>query len=497
MGVSLNYDSGKIETLICVRGKGSVDVRRSLLSPDEPSIMVDIPHQPAVCLRLVERYQHLGNMVCMSASCTEDVRAKMQSADGVFRRLQSTLLRNPELTADEKVLLVHSMVLAKVKYGAGQWTPRSAADDRCVHMALSKYWRMACRAITNVSTKFLDEQDIAAILGVLTADECMRVERCRQLCVVAAEPPGFLWSCLCTATAWLQLALSDLQAIGHELRPDFELPGNADSATLHWLRANLSAVQRLVSRYARARIRARSSARDVAMAKAARIQSFEAGGGVLLPVPTAAHGHLACEHCSMRFASRANLAAHMSTVHGQKAAVSVAAGSCCLVCRVEWWTTFRLREHLRRSPHCLHVYQAADLSESASFESVGNRAQRAWKPPTVSIGPQPWWATLSPDAVDIAPAPRVPSADVEALQLLADRFPNETLATWAPEALQWVRLHTWQPALLSESHAAHAIFSVLADIVEQASEGQEPRQVLHSSGASARREGNHWWLSLV
>ena len=497
MGVSLNYDSGKTETLICVRGKGSVDVRRSLLSPDEPSIMVDIPHQPTVCLRLVERYQHLGNMVCMSASCTEDVRAKMQSADGVFRRLQSTLLRNPELTADEKVLLVHSMVLAKVKYGAGQWTPRSAADDRCVHMALSKYWRMACRAITNVSTKFLDEQDIAAILGVLTADECMRVERCRQLCVVAAEPPGFLWSCLCTATAWLQLALSDLQAIGHELRPDFELPGNADSATLHWLCANLSAVQRLVSRYARARIRARSSARDVAMAKAARIQCFETGGGVLLPVPTAAHGHLACEHCSMRFASRANLAAHMSTVHGQKAAVSVAAGSCCLVCRVEWWTTFRLREHLRHSPHCLHVYQAADLSESASFESVGNRAQRAWKPPTVSIGPQPWWATLSPDAVDIAPAPRVPSADVEALQLLADRFPNETLATWAPEALQWVRLHTWQPALLSESHAAHAIFSVLADIVEQASEGQEPRQVLHSSGASARREGNHWWLSLV
>ena len=159
----------------------------------------------------------------------------------------------------------------------------------------------------------------------------------------------------------------------------------ADVHALSWIRAHLCV----------------GPAREDAIAKAHRIATFEAEGGVLLPIPVISHGHLACEHCSLRFASRANLAAHMSTVHGKKAAVNVASGSCCSVCQVEWWTAYRLREHLRPSPACLQAYEVADLDASADFETTGNRAQKAWRAPTQSYGPQPWWATLTPAAPEV------------------------------------------------------------------------------------------------
>ena len=52
MGVSLNFDSGKTEALISLRGKGCVAVKRALLTTNEPAVPVHIPGQASVCLRL-------------------------------------------------------------------------------------------------------------------------------------------------------------------------------------------------------------------------------------------------------------------------------------------------------------------------------------------------------------------------------------------------------------------------------------------------------------
>ena len=469
MGVALNYDSGKTEVLVCVRGKGSVSVRRQLLSPAEPVIPVSLLVERSIQLRVVERYLHLGNIVCnncTSATCLDDVKGKVQSADGVFRRLQSTLLQNPELWPQEKTLLVGSLVLAKVKYGAGLWVTSSAAEERSVHNALSKYWRMACRSITGHCTKFLDENEIASILGVLTATQALRVERCRQLCTACENGPGFLWHCL-TAKAWLQAALTDLCHVQESLSSARTGPYDVTLDTLQQLQSQHHTVRAQIKRYAAHCIAVRSQTKASAEAKATAIAAFE------------------------------NLAAHLSTVNGKKSAVSVASGSACSVCQVEWWTTFRLREHLRRSPDCLRVYQPADLGNSSAFETTGSRQQKARRPPAPCYGPQPWWATLDPPAEETAA--RLPAAartDFDGLRTLADAFSAESLSEWAPRALSWVRLFSWEPDWLEQEHPAHCVFGVLASIVDQAGETHEPLEVLHSHGVTAHREGNFWWLYL-
>ena len=203
MGVSLNYDSGKTEALAVFRGKGCVAVKRKLLSEDQPMIHIALPGAAPVQLRLVESYQHLGNLLNVNASCQEDIRRKCQAADSVFKRLQKTLLRNVELSAAEKVLLVSSLVQAEIKYGSGMWLPCSRQEQRSAHHALSKHWRQSCRAICSHGTKFLTEAEVSTLLDVLTAEETLRIERVRQLCVVAEGGPGFLWSRLLEHQAWL------------------------------------------------------------------------------------------------------------------------------------------------------------------------------------------------------------------------------------------------------------------------------------------------------
>ena len=138
------------------------------------------------------------------------------------------------------------------------------------------------------------------------------------------------------------------------------------------------------------------------MTKAQAMHSFELSGGILIPVPTIPVGVWKCPDCLLRFSCKASMSSHRSTVHGVKAQVSFASGTHCAVCNKEWWTTHRLREHLRCSTDCRLCYANADLDPALSFEVVGHKHQLAWRPPVDTAGPTPWWATLRPTEEDIA-----------------------------------------------------------------------------------------------
>ena len=498
MGVSLNYDSGKTEALISLRGKGCVAVKRSLLSTDEPSVPVYIPDGTAFRLRLVETYQHLGNVVTAGNACADDVRRKGQAADAVYQRLHRTLLRNPELQTAEKTLLVASLVQAKVKYGAGLWLPGSKSEERDVQSVLSRHWRQACRPICGHSTKFLTEEDVSTLLGVCTAEEVLRMERARQLCVVADAGPGFLWHCLLSHRSWLALALDAVACMQRSLgEPPLALEDFC--ADLTSIRSDVNRVRRLLRPYGKACISQRQRHCNDVQVRATRLAQFEKQGGVLLHVPDSNECLYQCGLCTMRFSSRASKAAHQSTVHGVKSHVSVASGSVCNVCGTEWWTTFRLREHLRRSPACLACYQHADLDAPAAFETTGNRAQRAWRPPMQVQGPVPWWATLRPELQTAAPAQQdvvhvdVPR-DADGLQDLAASFVGTPWASWIPAAFRWVKGNGWDQAWLPSTHAMQGVMTVLHSIAERAVTGADVSS-LHSPGVIATREGRVWYLA--
>ena len=496
-GIDLNYDAGKTEILLSLRGKGSTSVKRRLLSVDTPVMPVVLANGATVEVRLVESYQHLGNQVTQAASCLEDIRAKSRAACIVMQRLQKTLLRNPALAPPEKADLVSSLVISKLRYGAGLWHPRTNAEEHALFSAFSRPWRSACRAICGCSSKFLDETEVAALLRCLTTAEVIAIEQVRQLCVVLEAGPGYLWHCLVAAPLWLDQALHRLASIAAVLGERWG-SGPAQVSTLDCLRPQMGAIRSALKRYRRHCLLKRQPLCDLVRAKAQNLADFEATGGIIVPAPSLASGRFQCSHCQKRFRTRASRASHCSTLHGITADVSVASGTACAVCLQEWWTTHRLREHLRRSHVCRTVYCEADIGPGQGHEIVGTKHHRAWRPPTRTCGPLPFWATLRPTGirtqVSTEPVDEA-EADVRAsFHKLMRRHGHDGPSAWAAAAVDWLSNHCWQQDWLEPEHPALELLLLLGDIVEQVTT-ENPTEALCRGRVKALRQRSLWWIS--
>ena len=108
-----------------------------------------------------------------------------------------------------------------------------------------------------------------------------------------------------------------------------------------------------------------------------------------------------CPECGMSCSTPAALGSHRRKEHGVNArATEVALGTRCDVCCTEYWSTARLREHLRRSEACLRLWEAADRDVEADVAP----ACASWLPATVAHGPHPWWSLLRPPPNPTAPS---------------------------------------------------------------------------------------------
>ena len=396
-GVEVNFDKGKTEALCFFRGQHSRTTRRQLLQGDHPFVPLALRNGHTVHLRIVDSYVHLGSAVSFSASPTADAKAKAQSAAHPFDRLRKTLLRNPELSKAEKVELVRSLILAKLTYGASLWTPRSSAEFNACNNALAKFWRFAFRPITGLSSTLLTDTEICHALGTLAIDEVLCMERVRQLSLVVGEGPSALWDCLLIETAWLTLAIDALRTVCAQLEFSFgrDLPGD-HAVCLVFLRANAAALHRLPGRFRRSVLKGIDP--TPSLTKATDHTTREKQGWILVTLPFTTPASFKCPVCRAAFSTKAAAASHQASRHGISIIGNTVSGSVCQVCNQQWWSTFRLKEHLRRSAPCRHTWQGADLNPSMDFETVGCRYDKAWRPPAPSFGPRPFWATLAPDA---------------------------------------------------------------------------------------------------
>ena len=375
-GICLNFERGKTEALCMIRGKGSRETRRRLLQGDQPTIDVRLHSEQVIGLRLVESYVHLGSVVVQSASLVPDVKAKTQSATVAFTRLKKTLLRNPELTTCEKVELVRALIISKLTFGAALWTPRTNAEQHAVNAALIKFWRSAFRPITCCSPIFLSDADVCRGLGTLTPDQFMRTERVRQLALVLQDGPSSLWDSLLIEGHWIDLAVTSLKEMCDALSFRFERELPADKGVcLTFLRAHHVTIARLPRRYTRFALDNCDGSHVLAAAK--RRTDKERHKWEAVTLPKNGQGQHRCPICHKCFATKAAAASHQTARHRVSQVSDTVSGSVCHVCNQQWWTTYRLKEHLRRSSSCRNAWNHADLCDPLPFEPTGHRQDKA------------------------------------------------------------------------------------------------------------------------
>ena len=329
-------------------------------------------------------YVHLGSTVSHCGSSAADVRHKTRLTAPCFRRLHSTLLRNPELTRSENVALTSSLILAKVGFGS-LWCPSSVRDTAACHNAIS------CGG--------LSEEEVCQALGMPSPEQYLLGARVRQLSVVALQGPGFLWSTLLAASDWLLLAFEAAAKVSDVLDLDFwrSAPMDGEAQLVH-CQCHSATLAALPGRYSRAI--AKNSCSTPVFAKAKLHTALEKEGWVSVTLPSLLDKEHRCPDCKAACRSKSALAVHHDRRHGRRLITTAATGRACHACGVELWSTYRLREHLRREPRCKAVWNEADLDAPQPFESTGSRSDKAWRAPEAVQGPKRFWATLAPPTQD-------------------------------------------------------------------------------------------------
>ena len=306
------------------------------------------------------------------------------------------------------------MPLTRFRHGAGLWTLQSKQEKKLYHLAYTEPLRRSFRAICGFSCRGLDDLAVYACLGVLSPDQARAADLIRHAGWLLSDGSPILSDLWFDRGPWHQDVLWALQQCGETL---------GDSTAYSWdaLVSNPARAKDWARQFAR-RCRAQAKRRrDTVRQQWSNLAAARAQGAFFIhcEVKDRQESLHYCKTCRQEFNSAAALGAHNRKVHGQIAqATAVANGSRCEACGVEFWSTARLRDHLRRQRVCLETWVAADIMPT---EEVRPTSYYAWRPACKAYGPTPWWATLRPQD----------PSDAEALQ--DTRLPD-VFACWLPTA---------------------------------------------------------------
>ena len=244
---------------------------------------------------------------------------------------------------------------------------------------------------------------VLAVLGVLGPEEILRIERFRLVLTLAQLGDKALWHTLAASAGWAQVALDAATSI---------CPGcpNGLVPMLQWVSEHHRQCQLAVTAFRRRSLTARANMRPTALAHARWLKSLHSEGGTSFQLHSDhEQQRFTCAVCGTGCSTKAALAAHCSKAHGIRAEAAHIGGTACLCCATEFWTTPRLRLHLRKQEQCLLAHLGSDIDYSAAEYIDVPACQR--KPAVKVPIARPFWATLRPGRLltsDPTPVPAVP-----------------------------------------------------------------------------------------
>ena len=412
-GVAMNLLPGKTEGLVVLHGSGSRAERHRLFIDLDGKLPFGDQHPGHLCL--TDCYVHLGVMVGAQCLASKHIERRAKYAELSFVPLRRRLLPNPHLSVAEKRELLRSFALGRLTHGLEQWTLETDKDFRTFQTAYMSLLRRSVRPIVNCSSACLKDDQVCALLEVLTPREAHTVALTRSLAQILRSDMPYLFGLLHQQRSWLQCSIRAAEAVLAAANAG-ALPALPSHPTklADW---RLQASQRLVNvssllrKFCRVTIRSRRPAAERALTNARARGVLESQGVILQHVPEELAERprtIACPVCHKHFATVAAQGAHARRVHGKVALHTQSLrGTACQVCMREYWTTSRLREHFRFSASCCHTYIGADLGAVLPQEAGhGGTAGATCRPITALIGPQPWWASLRPitPCEDVTPA---------------------------------------------------------------------------------------------
>ena len=130
----------------------------------------------------------------------------------------------------------------------------------------------------------------------------------------------------------------------------------------------------VLRRYSQLCVQSRRDLVEAALRKARAHAQADKGGFLFVKVSCdrLSRCSLHCRCCALTFDTAAALGAHLAKIHAQAAPAAYGFGTACESCRKQFWSTARLREHLRRARRCARVYVEADWPPGQAPETLAS-----------------------------------------------------------------------------------------------------------------------------
>ena len=393
MGVAINLSRGKTELLPVFSGVSQRKEKLRWICHETASFPVRLPGAKESLMHIVPTYVHLGAVVAATAGDLEDIARRRSLARDMLRS-QLKLLRNPHLSHTEKVKLLLSVTVARFQHGSGLWELGFPAERRAYHSGYMEILRRACRPITGLSCRGMTDSEVCSCIGVLSSEEARTVQLCRHAAWLQSEPCEAIQELWFRSGDWFRESQVAIQACA-------VATGCSAATACRRLRDEPHLARIWTKAFSRACLRARKELQDALLVQWRNYEKAALAGWIFLrhDVSVDAVPAFPCSLCRFSARSLAALASHQRAVHGVAARAAIAAtGSKCEVCCKEFWTTKRLKLHLRKHEACLAAAEGADLDSGPDIHGAHSFA---WPPAMPVYGPKPFWATLTPSSAPL------------------------------------------------------------------------------------------------
>ena len=128
-GLVLNFEKGKTECIVVLRGKHSSRVADAIRGKAGFEFSLPAPYEKQT-LRAVQQYKHLGTHATCTGTYVVDAAHRASVSMQAYTPLAGKVFSSPHIPARLKVILMMYLILSRLLYNTHIWTPCARALGR-------------------------------------------------------------------------------------------------------------------------------------------------------------------------------------------------------------------------------------------------------------------------------------------------------------------------------------------------------------------------------
>ena len=376
-GMQVNFEAGKTEIVMDLRGPGALALRKELYRHNPPMMEFPSNTHPSRFCRLVATYKHLGTIFSQKGRMLPEIRSRVGQAKQAFRKHRKLIFGNARLPVKTRTQLFTSLVMSVLQFNIAIWPPLSNNEHQAFVSGVQALYHSLAFAVWGPKVFDWRVERVADALGFSMADVVLRNARLRYFQHLTLKADEYVWAFVHLDPGWLGLIRADLEWMCRQI--PFALPTTApDDNWSVWdeLLRHKSRWKKLVSR----------ACAHADGQRAIQSHWHEGHRRILetLQVVQVWHdeqrrpdlGLHVCLRCQKKFKSKAAWAVHAFRAHQRVTPVRrLAHGATCLICRKVYALHSRLVNHLRYSAPCAEALRQRGLTTETQ-PSVGSRQEQ-------------------------------------------------------------------------------------------------------------------------